>query len=251
VGMFYEAVDIGYLMSDGQSTFCDEHLYDKNIVMAMDLDNKTTMSATRINSMISGEKVSINRKFKTALNEKWRPPMIIASNAQPPWPDVAGNLMRRFPMLIFGNHVSQSDPHLFERLELEIPVLLIKMARMYLSMVALYGGRSLWEDGILPDMCHQAKRQYLITSNPIAAFLASGKVVFQTNMETEASDFRRCLIQYTKDHGDRRAVGGVGPINRVDHTHLFSMYHCTLAEAVSPSGLTSIVIHGMSILEDV
>jgi phage/plasmid-associated DNA primase len=81
--MMYEACDTGFMMSDGQTTFCDEHLYDKHIVMAMDLDKKTLFSATRINSMTSGEKL-INRKFKTALNTEWKPPMAMASNAQPP-----------------------------------------------------------------------------------------------------------------------------------------------------------------------
>jgi hypothetical protein len=249
MAMMYEAGDIGFMMSDGQATFSDEHLYDKNIVMAMDLDKKTTFSATRINSMISGEKVSINRKFKTALNETWKPPMIIASNAQPPWPDVAGNLMRRFPILTFNHPVRNSDPHLFDKLKEEVPILLIKVARMYLEAIQEYGGRSLWEDGILPIMCHDAKRQYLITSNPLAAFLASDQIVFQEHMETDASEFRRAMILYTKDHGDRRAQA-IGMINKVDHSHLFSMYGCSLVESTSPSGIIRTSIHGMTIVDD-
>jgi hypothetical protein len=248
MAMMYEAGDIGYMMSDGQPTFCDEHLYDKYIVMAMDLDKTTTFSATRINSMISGEKVSINRKFKTALNETWRPPMILASNAQPPWPDVAGNLMRRFPILTFNHPVRHSDPHLFTKLKEEVPILLIKMARTYLDGVREYGGRSLWEDDILPQMCHDAKKQYLITSNPLAAFLASDQVVYQEHMETDATDFRRAMVVYTKDHGDRKA-SAVGMINRVDHGHLFTMYHCTLIERVTPSGVVKTVISGLSIVD--
>jgi hypothetical protein len=248
MGMMYEAGDVGYMMSDGQTTFSDEHLYDRFIVMAMDLDKTTTFSATRINSMISGEKVSINRKFKTALNETWRPPMILASNAQPPWPDVAGNLMRRFPILTFNHPVRQSDPHLFDKLKMEVPVLLVKMARAYLDGVREYGSRSLWEEGILPAMCHDAKRQYLITSNPVAAFLASDQIVFQDHMETDTSEFRRTLIQYTKDHGDKR-IGSIGMINRVDHGHLFAMYGCTLVDYTSPTGIIRTVISGISIVD--
>ena len=248
MAMMYEAGDIGFMMSDGQATFSDEHLFDKYIVMAMDLDKKTTFSATRINSMISGEKVSVNRKFKTALNETWKPPMIIASNAQPPWPDVAGNLMRRFPILTFNHPVRQSDPHLFEKLKQELPFILLKIARMYLEAVQEYGGRSLWEDDILPQMCHDAKRQYLITSNPLAAFLASDQVVFQQHMELDASEFRRAMILYTKEHGDR-GTPSVGMINRVDHGHLFAMYGCTMVERTSPSGIVRTVIQGLSTID--
>jgi hypothetical protein len=250
MGMMYEAGDVGYMMSDGQTTFSDEHLYDRFIVMAMDLDKTTTFSATRINSMISGEKVSVNRKFKTALNETWRPPLILASNAQPPWPDVAGNLMRRLPILTFNHPVRQSDPHLFDKLKSEVPILLVKIARAYLDGVREYGSRSLWEEGILPAMCHDAKRQYLITSNPLAAFLASDQIVFQEHMETDTSEFRRALVQYTKEHGDKR-VGSIGMINRVDHGHLFAMYGCTLVDYTSPTGIIRTVISGMSIVDGV
>jgi hypothetical protein len=248
MAMMYEASDIGFMMSDGQATFSDEHLYDKYIVMAMDLDKTTTFSATRINSMISGEKVSVNRKFKTALNETWRPPMVIASNAQPPWPDVAGNLMRRFPILTFNHPVSHSDPHLFEKLTKEVPMLLLKMARMYLEAIREYGNRSLWEAGILPTMCHDAKRQYLISSNPLAAFLASDQIVFQQHVETDSSEFRRAVIQFTKDHGDRRAES-IGMINSVDHGHLFSIYNCTMVEITSPSGIVRTVIRGLTVVD--
>ena len=249
MAMMYEAGDVGYMMSDGQPTFCDEHLYEKNIVMAMDLDKTTTFSATRINSMTSGEKLSINRKFKTALNETWRPPMIIASNAQPPWPDVAGNLMRRFPILTFNHPVRHSDPHLFAKLQTEVPILLLKMARVYLQAVQEYGGRSLWEPGVLPAMCHAAKRQYLITSNPLAAFLSSDQVVYQDHMQTEASVFRRALMHFMKAYGDRKAPA-IGMINRVDHSHLFAMYQCELIDAVAPNGVVKTSIRGLSVVED-
>ena len=248
MAMMYEAGDIGYMMSDGQATFSDEHLYDKFIVMAMDLDRKTTFSATRINSMTSGEKVSINRKYKTALNETWKPPMVIASNAQPPWPDVAGNLTRRFPILTFNHPVRHSDPQLFDKLKREVPALVVKMSRAYLDAVRDYGTRSLWDDGILPSMCHEAKRQYLITSNPLAAFLASDQLVFQAGLEVDAAEFRRVLLQYTKDNGDRRSMV-VGAINAVDHGHVSAMYGCRLEERGGDNGVVRTVIRGVALLE--
>ena len=246
--MMYEACDIGYMMSDGQTTFSDEHLYDKHMVMAMDMDKRTLFSATRINSMTSGEKLSINRKFKTALNTEWKPPIVMASNAQPPWEDVAGNLVRRFVIFVFNNPVRNSDPHLFERLKTEVPYLLVKMARMYLKLVGRYGAGSLWAEGVLPKMCHDAKRQYLVSSNPLSAYLASDHVVFQHQMETPASEFRRALVQYTKEYGDRRAPT-IGMITKLDHGHLFSVYGCTLHERTLTSGTTSVMIVGLSLLD--
>ena len=248
MGMLYEADDIGYLMSDGQSTFSDEHLYDKFIVAAMDMDKKTLFSATRINSMTSGEKLSVNRKFKTTLNIKWKPPMVMASNAQPPWEDVAGNLVRRFVIFLFNNPVRNSDPQLFEKLHSELPLLLIKMSRMYLEAIDNYGNRSLWEKGVLPKMCHEGKRQYLVASNPLSAFLESDHVVFQEHDEVPANEFRRRLIAYTRENCDRRAPT-IGVISKVDHSHLFAMYGCKIIERTLSGGTVRTFIDGLSLAE--
>lgn len=248
VGMLYEADDIGYLMSDGQTTFSDEHLYDKFIVAAMDMDKKTLFSATRINSMTSGEKLSVNRKFKTALNIKWKPPMVMASNAQPPWEDVAGNLVRRFVIFLFNNPVRNSDPQLFEKLRSELPLLLIKMSRMYLDAIDTYGNRSLWDKDVLPNMCHDAKRQYLVSSNPLSAFLESDHIVFQEHDEVSANDFRRRLVAFTRENCDRRSPT-IGVISKVDHSHLFGMYGCKIIERTIPGGTVRTFISGLSLVE--
>lgn len=245
VSMFYEAGDIGYLMSDGQSTFSDEHLYNKFITMAMDIDKKTQFSVTRFNSLVSGENISVNRKFKTALNVKWTAPVVMASNAQPPWEDVGGNLIRRFVIFLFDHPVRESDPRLFDKLKQELPVLLVKMARTYLHAVQHYGGRSLWDDGILPAMCYSARRQYLISTNPISAFLESDQVEFQKFAETPAADIRRSLIQYMRESGGGvRKGASITMISKVDHGHLFAMYGCTIVER-NNGGTRSVVIVGL------
>ena len=122
------------------------------------------------------------------------------------------------------------------------------MSRIYLDLLRMYGHGSLWADGVLPAMCHDAKRAYLITSNPLSAFLASDQVIFQPHVELETSEFRRALIQYTKDNGDRRTQS-IGMINRVDHGHLFHMYGCTLVERTTPTGSVRTVIVGLSLLD--
>ena len=172
----------------------------------------------------------------------------MASNAQPPWPDVAGNLVRRVVIFVFNHQVKCSDPHLFDRLRDEIPIILIKIASMYLRHVTLFGSTSLWGEGILPDMCHMAKRQYLISSNPLSAFLDSDHIIFQQHMQMDASDFRQALCQFMKDNGDRRG-SLIGPISMVDHGHLFSMYNCTISERQLSTGSVRSVIHGLCLSE--
>lgn len=243
--IIYEADDIGQLMSDGQKEFSDEHLYDRNVVMANDIDKRCNMSATRVNSMVSGETLSVNRKHKTALNIKWTAPMILASNSQPPWDDVAGNLTRRFVIMKFNNAIRFSDTQMWFKLKKEAPLIAIKMAKAYLEAVELCGTRALWEKGILPDMCHQAKKEYLVVNNPISAFLESEYIQFNPVYETTGQIFRRSLLSYMRENGDRRST--VCAVSKVDHGHIFAMYGCTINEEIKPSGVTSTIIHGMKI----
>jgi phage/plasmid-associated DNA primase len=243
--MMYEDHNVGALMSDGQPTFSDEHLYDKFMVVAMDLDKEVQISGTRINSMISGEGLSINRKFKVALNCEWKAPLMMASNSQPPFKDVAGNIVRRFAIFLFNHSIRHSDPQLFSKLKLEVPILLIKMSRIYLDAVSKYGQRSVWEDDILPPIVHQARRQYLVTANPVSAFLESEWVQFGDGQRTSSSDLKKYMTQFTKDLGDRR-LPSIGMLSKVDHGHLFAMYGCELKEEIHGQS-RRVYIDGMSI----
>jgi hypothetical protein len=249
LAMFYESDSVGYLMSDGQPIFSDQHLYDKFMNLAMDVDKKTSFNVTRFNSMTSGEHVSVNRKHKTALNIKWTAPLAMASNAQPPWVDVAGNLVRRFVIYLFDNPIRNSDPRLFDKLKLEVPLILLKMARIYLAGVRKNGHQSLWDPGVLPTMCHKARRQYLVATNPIAAFLDSDHVELSASEETMATVLRRRLTLFARENGDRSAAA-IGILTAVDHGHLFSMHGCRIEERLLENGSRHTVVVGLRLVDE-
>jgi hypothetical protein len=108
-----------------------------------------------------------------------------------------------------------------------MPVLLVKMARTYLHAVASYGTRGLWEPGVLPPQLHQGRRQYLVTTNPLAAFLESEWVEFGHGMCVSGTELRKFLVQFSREHGERRAPS-IGQISECDHGHLFRMYDCRI-----------------------
>jgi hypothetical protein len=122
------------------------------------------------------------------------------------------------------------------------------MARTYLKAVRDYGHGSLWDVNVLPKMCYDARRQYLVSTNPLSAFLESDFIAYQEHMEMAASDFRTQLVQYTRDQGDRKSPS-VGMITKVDHGHLFAMYGCTIVERISANGTVKTFITGMSIVD--
>lgn len=249
LALFYEPSDVGYLMSDGQATFSDEHLYDKFMTLAFDVDKRTQFSVTRLNSIVSGEPLSINRKHKTALNAAWKGSLAMGSNNPPPWPDTAGNLIRRFVIFPFEYPIRESDTRMFDRLKTELPLLLIKMVRLYLSAVHRYGHTSLWGEGILPKMCHRARKQYLVASNPLSAFLESDHVRFAAGTSVPATDFRKRLADFIRENGDRKASTTV--ISKLDHAHLFAMYGCTLDEITNEHGVRRVIIHGLTLVDGV
>ena len=224
----YQRNDVGIMMSDGQSTFSDEHLVDKYIVLAMDLDKTTTFSQTRFNSFVSGEMVSINRKFKTALMQEWKAMLAMASNGPPPWHDVAGNMARRIMIFMFNVPVIHSDANLFEKCVQEVPHTIVKMARCYLKAVRAYGGRSLWERDILPPELHQSRNAYLVSCNPSSSFLQSDHVVMGVGFQEELTLFEAAMNRYMTEHrlGTRAPVR----LSAAEHGPLFTAFKCEIVE---------------------
>jgi hypothetical protein len=84
---FYNDVDVGNLMSEGQKTFSIEDIYNKYVFFCYDVDDKMNFSLTRWNQMVSGESIAIERKFKLAVQQLWTVNGAFAGNSYPPWVD--------------------------------------------------------------------------------------------------------------------------------------------------------------------
>lgn len=82
---FFAPRDVGTLMSEGSRTFSVEHLFGKWIFICYDADTKLTLSQTRFNSMVSGELISVERKFRCAKEVVWTAGGAFAGNTFPPW----------------------------------------------------------------------------------------------------------------------------------------------------------------------
>jgi len=210
---------VGQLMSDGSSTFADEHLLDKHIVIANDLDTDTTFSVGRFNQLTSGETISSNRKFKTAINHTWHAPMAFASNVRPPWDDKAGNVARRLVIIEFCNAIRNSDMNLFDQCMAERPRFLVKIARLYLQAVKDFGTKSLWDKNILPQKFHDAKNRYLAECEPIAAVLCSNLITTDHTANISGTDFTIAGRAWLAERNVRAPFRTPSP---VDHQHIFA-----------------------------
>jgi hypothetical protein len=192
---FFEESDVAVVSNDGQKTFGLETIFDKMLWMCKEVKADMTLDQAQLQSMITGEEMSITRKGKTSLQVVWRSPGIIAGNELAAWSDNSGSMSRRLLLFYFNSKVSESDPHLQSKLRDEIPSLMHKCASAYAEAVKLYGSRDLWSmnpylkeefandpefaksyrgsRGILPSYFHQNKSGLKQATHLMENFLAN------------------------------------------------------------------------------
>ena len=171
--MFFNFTDVGYLMTEGQQNFSIEHLYDKYVFFCMDADEKMSLSQTRWNQMVSGEMVSIERKFKISLSLKWETTGAFAGNGYPPWVDRGGNVSRRFLVFLHEQVVSKVDPMLIDKCKQELPAFMKKCVACYHDVCAKFGDKGIWDAGVLPPYFHATKKDLQAATNSLQSFLQS------------------------------------------------------------------------------
>jgi hypothetical protein len=186
---FYSNVDAATLMSEGQKTFSTEHLQDKFVFFCYDVDDKMNFSLTRWNQIVSGESISIERKFKTAIEVVWKAAGAFAGNSYPPWVDQAGNVSRRMLIFMFEKMVRHTDPTLFEKCLKEMPAFMKKCVSCYMQLLERFANNGIWDRGVLPDYFHRTRREMQAQTNPLQAFLQSEKCIFGQDEHLSWSDF--------------------------------------------------------------
>jgi len=182
----YESSDVGFLADDSEQNFIDQHLINAFTVFCLDCSNDLRLPKTRFNSWVTGEQVVISQKFKTALTKTWSAPIVFASNSLPPIASTAGSGTRRFVIFPFDHVVSKIDTGLQDKCRAELPLFLIKCARLYLDKVAETGSAPIWgPDSKLPQMCFKAREKYSVANDPRAEFLLCSDLVEVCNGHSE------------------------------------------------------------------
>ncbi len=197
---FFSMEDVGILMSEGQQTFSVEHLYDKYMFICYDIDKKLTLSQTRWNQMVSGETMSIERKFKQPIQIQWSATGAFAGNTYPPWPDNKGNVSRRFLIFDFDQVVNNTDPGLYDRcMNIDFPAFLKKCVSCYHYQLRLYGKRGIWDSGVLPTYFHSNKEELQNQTNPMRQFIQSDTCILGQDQNCTFQDFRANYMNFLKE----------------------------------------------------
>lgn len=191
---FFDPNDVGVLSNNIERKFGVGAFHDKSLFVAPEVKSDLAIEQAEFQSMVSGEDTQVNVKHKTAFSVTWTVPGILAGNEVPQWVDNAGSVQRRVIIFEFKRAVINGDMKLGEKLDAELPAILVKCNRAYLEAVADKGHVNIWT--ILPAYFRKTRDALARAVNSVEAFLGSGKVVFGPDMVCLMEDFRSALKNY-------------------------------------------------------
>lgn len=196
--MFYESDDVGIMANNIEGKFGLAALYRKLMVLCFELRSDFGLDQADLQSLMSGEYMSIPVKFKTAVsNIKWSAPLAVAGNMAANWTDGSGSMSRRWVIIEFQVPVKQSDPMLMKKITDELPRILVKCNRLYLDRIATLGEKGVWSKDpltdvplVLPQYFHDRAKALQVATNSLISFItAAGTIVRAKNDTSKPADF--------------------------------------------------------------
>jgi len=177
---FYEGQDVRTLSNNIEKKFGLESIYDGFMFIAPEIKGDMALEQAEFQSLVSGEDMSIARKNKTAQSLTWKVPGILAGNEVPNWRDNSGSVLRRLVTWNFGRQVAEADPHLDDKLDSEMAIILCKCVRAYLDYAQRFSDQDIWN--VLPKYFVEIQTQVAMVTNTLQHFLASENVVYGPNL---------------------------------------------------------------------
>lgn len=174
VKKLYEPVDVGILSNNMERKFGLSSLADKKIFIGPEIKGNLGLEQAEFQSMISGEDIQINTKFKQAHSQVWKIPGMLAGNEVPQYTDNSGSITRRIAVFPFDYKVQKGDTKLGQKLQKEIPYIIQASTRGYLDAIDRYGSSDIWS--ILPAEFKEAREQMAENTNSLTNFLRSEHV---------------------------------------------------------------------------
>jgi len=243
----YDKMDTGIMMSQAQTNFSIEHLADAFVFFCTEVDRNMTLQPTIWNSMVSGESVVVDRKFKVSVSQKWTSPGVFAGNVFPPWVDNGGNVSRRMLMFLFDELVKVSDPLLPEKCKQELPAYLYKCVSCYHDLLGKYQRKSIWDEGVLPAYFHDAKAKTMGSTNSMQAFL-NDRTVCRLGPDYQCSE-----VEFKNHYRDYCQKEKVQNYVRYSDEVLYKpiWYRNSVTKIESASIEEPVIIRGVGLLGDV
>jgi hypothetical protein len=173
---FYEPADVGIVGNNVQKMFALSALVGKKIILGPEIKGNWSIDQAELQSMISGESLSVNTKFKTAVSvEKFTSHLAIAGNLAPDFQDNAGSMSRRTVVFPFEYKVKKGDAKLGQKIQKELAFIMQACNKGYLDAVHKYGSSGIWE--VLPELFKTTQESMAENTNALTHFLKTDLVI--------------------------------------------------------------------------
>ena len=183
-----------------------ENLHDKLVVFFRDLEQgfKRILPQAIWQSMVTGEDVNINVKFKTPLIKKWQIPMIGCGNVLFDYNDTSGSASRRLAVFRFLKLVQNRDTQLVQKIvSNELITIMLRCMTKYRNLAEENKGMDFWKE-IAPVELTETKNEVAEETNYIANFLANGdnyyQIIYEPGSITTKEDFEKAFSNHMRIH---------------------------------------------------
>lgn len=200
---FYEDEDIGTLGDNPEKQFGLSAIYDKFAFIAPEITGRFGLGQADFQSMVSGENVSIGRKFKTAESVRWTVPGILAGNEPPGYHDNSGSIQRRLVTIPFPIQVKPEDidTELPDKLRAEVPMIMRKVNEAYHEAVANFVTGGIW--AYLPQAIKNTREEMALSTNALRHFMAAPCIEYDAHKEIPLN----LLITHFNEHCKANNLG--------------------------------------------
>jgi len=173
---FYENEDIGTLSNNIERKFGLSAIKDSFMFIAPEVKGDLALEQAEFQSMVSGEDVSVAVKNKTAVSIEWNVPGVLGGNEVPNWKDNSGSVLRRILPWNFAKQVRDADPQLDEKLNRELPIILLKCVKAYLEYSNKYRDKDIWN--VVPEYFKKIQKQVAMVASTLHNFLESTNIIY-------------------------------------------------------------------------
>ena len=198
----YDEEDVGVMSNNIQTKFGLSDLVDKLLYVAPEIKRDFSIEQGEFQSIVSGDKVTINIKCKSSRFENWKIPGVMAGNESPDFIDNSGSIQRRMASIKFNNKVKDGDLLLGKKIKEEMGTIIRKCNRLYLEYAEKYGRKNIWT--VLPEYFSNTRAEIAQSTNALIHFLSSGKVVIDESKFIPEKIFVQLFNQHCMDNNYKK-----------------------------------------------
>jgi hypothetical protein len=162
--------------------------------IAPEIKGDFCLEQAEFQSMVSGEDVSIAIKGQTAKSVEWKCPGVLGGNEIPNWKDNSGSVLRRILPWNFAKQVKDADTQLDEKLNQEIPAILLKCVRAYLDYAQKYRNKDIWN--VVPEYFKTVQKQVAMVASTLHNFLESTNLIYGSELYVPQKIFVQVFNQH-------------------------------------------------------